>query len=184
MAEKNIYSELGRTIDLRRPQTQTRTPANPTHVKRQVFEWSALEFEEHQRGPYWFIFMAVAALALIIFGVFTRSYFFIAFVALAFAVLTVYARRAPREIAFTINAGGVGMGRTFLPFSELKTFWIFDEGERKELSLETKKMLTPFMRLPLGEENPEDIRSILADFLPEEEHKELATDKIARSLGL
>lgn len=173
-----------RTIDLRRSKTETRAPVISAPIKRQVLEWSALEFEEYHRGPYWFILMGVVALALIIFGVFTRSYFFIAFVALAFAVLTVYAKRLPREIIFTISAEGVGAGRTFLSFSEIKTFWIFDKEERKELSLETKKMLTPFLRLPLGGQNPEEIRSILADFLPEEEHKELATDKIARSLGL
>ena len=109
---------------------------------------------------------------------------FIAFVALAFAVLIMYSRRAPQMIAFAATQEGVRIGSKFYKFSDLKSFWVFNMPEVKELSLETEKTITPFIRLPLGDTSAEEIKIFLRDFLPEEEHKDFASDQIARSMGL
>ncbi|MEK7082365.1 MAG: hypothetical protein AAB915_01655 [Patescibacteria group bacterium] len=145
--------------------------------------WSALEHEERERGPYWFLGPGVIALALVIFGIFARSWFFVAFVGLAYSVLLAYARRAPREIEFRVSSDGVYAGTAFHPYSELKSFWIFETPDYKELSIETTKLLTPYLRLPLGDADPDRVGRAIAQFLPEEEHKEFISDHIARSLG-
>ena len=62
-------------------------------------------------------------------------------------------------------------------------FWIFEKTDIKELSLETDKLLTPFIRLPLGEGNPETIKAVLEQRLLKKEHQDLVSDQIARGLG-
>lgn len=184
MAERTIYSEPRRTIDLRKPRAEPQATGTPALEKRESIEWSALEYEAHERGPNWFLFPGVAALALAIFAVFTKSYFFAAFILLALVVLLAYIKRGPQQISCAIGGEGVRTGETLYPFLNIKSFWIFERDGINELSLEIKSVLSPFLHLPLGGTNPEKIRNFLLQFIPEEEHKELATDQIARSLGL
>lgn len=184
MAERTIYSEPRRTIDLRKLRAEPQSTGASAPEKRESIEWSALEFEARERGPNWFLFPGVAALALLIFAIFTKSYFFAAFIVLALIVLLAYIKRGPQQISCAIDGEGVRTGETMYPFLNIKSFWIFERGGTNELSLEVKSVLSPFLHLPLGGINPEKIRGLLLQFIPEEEHKELATDQIARSLGL
>lgn len=170
-----------RIIDLRNNVRER--PAASTPPQLETIEWTCKEHEAQERGPYWFLGPGAIALALIIFGVFAHSYFFIAFVALAFLVILMYAHRPPREIAFRISRDGVDAGNTHYAFTELKSFWIFENVAPKELSLETTKLLTPYLRIPLGDQKPETIGRLISRFLPEEEHKEFISDQIARSIG-
>ena len=42
----------------------------------------------------------------------------------------------------------------------------------KELSIESKKMFMPYLRAPLGDNRPDEIREALSKFLPEEKQQE------------
>ncbi len=178
-----------RTIDLRKksfvrvPESAPQTsPVLPDEAYESI-HWSALEHEDRERSPYWFLGPGIVALLFVIFGVFAHSYFFIAFVVLAYGVLLVYAHRPPRRIEFRVGSDGVSVGSTLHPYSELKSFWIFDSPNHRELSVETARLLMPYLRIPLGDINPDRVGHAIARFLPEEEHKELISDTIARSLG-
>jgi hypothetical protein len=194
-----------RTIDLRNHESltraeadrQTRThaekrtgvqrahiaPTEPPHGKKYLLEWTAPEYQARERGPYWFLLPFGVALLFVIFGIVIHSYFFIAFVALALVVILLYGRRPPREYRFALAKEGIYVGETLYRFSELKSFWIFETAEPPELSLETSKLLHPYLRLPLGGLHPDKVRSVLSEFLPEQEHKEFITDQITRSIG-
>ena len=154
-----------------------------TKQEPETIEWRALEHEDRERGPYWFLGPGVAALAFVIFGIFAHSYFFIAFVVLAYIVLLMYTRRPPREIDFRVAGDGVHIGAKHYPFAELKSFWIFDAHDHKELSIETGHLLTPYLRIPLGDMDPDRVGHMISRYLPEEEHKEFISDQIARGLG-
>lgn len=178
-----------RTIDLRKksfaktPESSPRTSVvRPDEISESV-RWSALEHEDRERSPYWFLGPGVVALLFIIFGVFAHSYFFIAFVVLAYGVLLIYAHRPPRQIEFLVGSEGVSVGSTLHPYSELKSFWIFDSPDHPELSVETTRLLMPYLRIPLGDTSPDRVGYAIARFLPEEEHKEFISDTIARGLG-
>ena len=172
------------TIDLRaKSYAPPGAPSPRQEGEPEAVEWSALEHEERQRGPYWFLGPGIFALALVIFGVFAHSYFFIAFVALAYGVLLAYAHRPPRTIEFRVTSDGVQVGATHHPFSELKSFWIFAAPDHRELSLETTHLLSPYLRIPLGDMDPDRVGHAISRYLPEEEHKEFISDQIARSFG-
>lgn len=159
------------------------SPAKPLPDKKYLLQWKAFEYPFQERGPYWFLLPFGVALLFVIFGILIKSWFFIAFVALALGVILLYARRPPREYRFAVAKEGILVGGTLHRYSELKSFWIFDTSGESELSLETSKLLHPYLRMPLGEVHPNKVRSVLSDFLPEQEHKEFFTDQIARSIG-
>ena len=147
-----------------------------------VISWSAPEYRHRERGPYWYLAPGGTALAFILLGILIQSYFFVAFVALAGAVVMIYAVRPPRTIAFRAAPEGIWAGRTLYKFSEIKSFWIFNSGGSHELSLEVDRIALPYQRLPLGDLHPNKIRAMLSEYLPEREHRESVSDTIADAL--
>lgn len=145
--------------------------------------WSADEYERREHGKSWYAVVGVFAAALVALAIIAKSYFFVAFVALAFAVLLLYTKRPPRQLAISIERDGVRVGKRLYEFSALQSFWIFERADVKELSLETKQTFQPYLHLPLGDTDPEKIREILLSRLPEKEQQETVIDQLARSFG-
>jgi hypothetical protein len=145
--------------------------------------WAAYEYEKRAYGKYWYIKMGVIVSVLIVFSVLAKSYFFLAFVILAFTMLVVYSRREPRKISFTISAEGIFIGNRLQEFSNFKSFWIFNKQGIRELLLETGQMMQPYLHLPLGDADIKKIRKILISRLPEKEYQEPMLDQLARALG-
>ena len=178
---------VDRIIDLRKKaipaEGEKKKPLVPEVFREEVkLAWRAPEYEPKERSRAWFVFWGGVALLLVIFGVFAKSYFFMVFVMLAFLVLVAYEKKTPTEVSFSISGDGVSVGSTLYRFSDLKSFWVFEHEAIKELSLETKKTLSPYVRLPLKNMDHERIKNFLKKFLSEEEHQEFVTDKIARNL--
>jgi len=148
-----------------------------------LLSWSAPEYEHRARHPHWWLWPGGGALAFVLLGILIHSYFFVAFVVLAFIVVLMYGRRAPRTMDFSVTREGMMVGRGLHRFTDIKSFWIFDAAEPYELSLEIDRITAPYLRLPLGELHPNKIRAVLSDFLPEEQHKEFMSDHFARALG-
>jgi len=175
-------------IDLRKGETPENPQKNPNHTEDRnsgpiLIEWSAKEYEIRSHSRNTFLWVGAVALAFILFGIVTKNYFFIALVALAFAVILMYERKTPREVKFSLTDHGIHAGRRFFPYSTLKSFWIFDRYDRKEISLATDKLLFPHFIIPLGGMSASQIRPILGRYLKEEEHQESFTDHLTRRLG-
>lgn len=146
-----------------------------------ILSWTASEFEARERGQNWYLVTGGLALVLVLFGIISKSYFFSLFAGLAFLVMIMYERKNPREIQVAVTEEGVRVGKKLWPFKELKSFWIYEK--HRELSLETGKPLKPFVLLPLGKTDYNNVREVLHKFIREEEHHEELSDQIARSLG-
>lgn len=164
--------------------TSDKKDAGPEAARDALLYWTAKETGNREFGSRLFFVLGGLALIFVIFGVFTENYFFSIFIALAAAILMFYIKRGPQEVRVVITLGGVQVGRSFLEFKDIKSFWIFEKQDLPELSLETQRILTPFLRVPLNGVEIEDLKKILLSFLKEEEHKESTSDQIARSLGL
>ncbi len=66
-------------------------------------------------------------------------------------------------------------------FSELKSFWIFEEPEQT-LSVITKKITQSHLSIPLDDQNLKEIRKFLIKFIPEKKQEESLSDVIARKM--
>jgi hypothetical protein len=84
-----------------------------------------------------------------------------------------------------ITRDGVVAGREIYDFDNLKSFWVFyEEDDLRVISLHTKSYLAPYIHIPVGDQDPSEIRHILLDYIPEEEHKPGAVDTLDRILRL
>lgn len=98
--------------------------------------------------------------------------------------LLINSRREPPITEFTVGPLSVHDGHNEYRFSDLKSFWIdYNPGSIKELTLQLKKWYVPYVRIPLTDQDPIQIRAIMLKFVPEVEHEQTLTDVLSRSLG-
>jgi len=179
--EVDILGMADRIIDLRKRDSEVKeTVPKLEPLKELAIEWSAKEYENRPRDPARMFFLGVVAIILITAGILMKSYFFVGLIMLSFLVLIMYERKRPATIGFSLTAEGIKSGKILYKFSDLKSFWIFIEA--RELSLESSKIFSRFLRLPLGNTDPERVRAYLRNFLPEQKHKEFFSDHLARNL--
>jgi len=147
-------------------------------------EWIAPEFEQHQKSKSWFITIGIISGILFILAVFTKNLLFALLIGLSYFTISTYAIKKPRDIKLAITPKGIKIEKTIYDFENLRSFWIFyNPPEIRELSIRSKKMIMPYIKIPLGEQNPVEIRKILIKYLPEKKHKESLIDNIVRQIG-
>lgn len=153
-------------------------------IELKEFKWEAPEFEKRAKTKSWFI---IPALLTIIFGVIalvTENTLFLIFIILAFIVFYIYANKEPRIIKFKINEKGVEIDGHIHNFDSLRSFWLFyNPPEEKELSFRSRKTFFPYIRIPLADQNPNELREYLLKFLPEKRHTESIIDIWMRRAG-
>lgn len=153
-------------------------------INIQEFEWKTLEFEKKEKNKSWFIIPALITIAFGIFALITESFLFLVTIILAFFVFYTYANKDPRMIKFKIDERGVEIDNKLYEFDDLKSFWVFyNPPEEKDISFRSKRSFLPYIRIPLGKENPNEIRKFLLKFLPEKRHSESVVDIWMRKTG-
>jgi hypothetical protein len=158
-----------------------------TKIKKptfQEFKWKAPEFPTRKKTKSWFIIPAIITISLGIFALVTENILFLIVIILAFFVFYIYANKEPRIVKFKINEKGIEIDKKLHDFDSLRSFWIFyNPPEQKELSLRSRKTFLPYVRISLGDKNPNEIRKFLLKFLPERRHRESIVDIWMRRTG-
>ena len=146
-------------------------------------EWTAPEFEQYQKSKSWFIATGIIAGLLFLWALYTKNFIFALMIGLSYFTIIIYATKKPKEIKLAIIPKGIKIEKTLYEFENLKSFWLFyNPPEIKELSLRSKKTIMPYIKLPLGEQNPVEVRNVLIKYLPERKHKESLVDNLARQI--
>ena len=149
-----------------------------------LIEWLAHEYEERDYSNAWHIGAASIALIFVLFSIIAHNYLLLALVAATYSVVLMHTLRAPRPISCAIGYEGVRVGRRVYHTADLESFHIFDRPDVRELSLKTKRTMHPYVRVPLGDADPEDIRLAMAEILEQDTHQEFLADHITRILKL
>jgi hypothetical protein len=154
----------------------------PTQL--QSFEWEAPEFEKKDKTNSWFILPAIATIVLGIIAFATDNILFLILILLGFFTFYIYAKKEPRIISFKINEKGIEIDGKLHQFESLRSFWIFyNPPTEKEISIRSRKTSSPYIKIPLAEQNPNEIRKYLLKFLPEKRHKESLIDIWMKRVG-
>lgn len=79
--------------------------------------------------------------------------------------------RLGKPVRVRVDERGVHLDGHRYPHSELTSFDVHEMADgTAELSLATRRWHSAHLRLSLGEQNPNDVRSLLARHVPEEQH--------------
>ena len=167
------------TLDLR---SSAKVTNGQTPLHDDTLSWTTIEYEKPSlRRNWWLIPMAVA-LILILFGIFTQNYFFIALVILAFGMVLLNAHRTPKTLKIEITSQMVRVGTHAIPGNELDSFGIIESPDliHPLLSLSLTHGINRSIRVPLIEVDKERVRQAMRELTKEEVHTETLTDVLAR----
>ena len=148
-----------------------------------VFVWEAPLHEHNARGPRWYLIMAVVALGLTTYAIFTGNFLFAFLILLAAIILVLAGNEPPAVDLVQVGHNGIVWHGDFVPFDEIRDFAIvYQPPEVKVVYVHPKSWLRPRLRIPLGEQDPLEIREHMRQYAHEDltlkdEH---ATDILAR----
>ncbi len=147
-------------------------------------KWSAIEYEEKERGTDWYwalgIIVVAGSIASIIFG----NYFFALLLVLGGFCFVMFSFKKPEMINYSLSEKGLQIKSQLYPYKNIKSFFVRTE-HQPILLIKTAGIFMPILSVPLDGIYPEDVKEImLHNEIPEEEMKEHFSEKIIDRLGL
>ncbi|MEK7520642.1 MAG: hypothetical protein AAB560_01025 [Patescibacteria group bacterium] len=156
---------------------------NPEPEQKEI-SWEAPEFEYYSKSPSWYWISILISIVLLAVALWQKNFLFAAFIIIAELSVFHWASALPRDINFKIDGNGVAIGqKRAYAFAELEHFSLNQSGgEIKELIFKHRTKFRPYIKLAVTPSLVPEIRSHLADFLPEEEYNEPMADVLAKFL--
>lgn len=147
--------------------------------------WTASEFIEHAKSLNWYLVLGIAGLlGSIVVYFLTKdivSTVVIAVVALLFGVYA--ATSKPRVLPYEISANGIQIGPKLYMYADFKTFSLLHEGNAfSKVELMPLKRFAPSVSMYFPPEEEEKIVRTLSEYLPYEDRKPDATDRLLNKL--
>jgi hypothetical protein len=147
-----------------------------------VFNWEAQEFALYDKGSAWTIYIVLGAVVLIGIFVWLQNWTGVALAVAAAAALISQGHSKPRPVRCVIFQGGVVLNEKPYNFADLKSFWLVG-GSHPLVRFERASRFAMSINLPIGKNDPEQIRLYLSKRLPEHEDRgEDVSDRISRWL--
>ena len=97
-------------------------------------------------------------------------------------VKTMY-RAYANDTNFEINEKGITVEKVQYPYTSLESFWVEENVGLPKVLVKSKKVMMPYIILPIEGVEPSHIREYLAQYLPEEEHHEPLLQYVMEYLG-
>ena len=152
--------------------------------REKKLEWSALEYEEKERGNDWFWALGVIVVASSIASFIYSNYFFGLLLIIGGILLGVFAIKKPDLVFYELNEKGLKIRNRLFPYENIKSFWVKSEGEKPILFIRSERLFMPIISMPIKQYHTEEIRSfMLSNNVLEEEMKEHPSEKIMDFLG-
>ena len=151
-----------------------------------LLEWQAIEHTHRPKSPVWFVVLAAATTLAVGLQIFFYANF-IGALTLAFIGGLIYyvAQQKPNIMRYRIMVDGIALNNTLYHYQDLEAFnVIYEPGEVKTVIFRSKRRLSPYIHMEIGDADPVEIRDVLLEFLPEDQElEEPLVDIIARRVG-
>jgi len=151
------------------------------HSTDVLYYWQAPEFETFEQDKKWFMYMAFILVAIIAYSVYVNSLIMSITFILIGVVGYMYIDKEARILDFMITDDGVVAGKEIFTYDRIKSFWIFYEPEGvRVISLHIESYLTPYVHIPIHDEDPVKIREALLQNIEEIKQEHNIVDTLER----
>lgn len=151
------------------------------HSSDVLCHWQAPEFETFEQDKRWYVYIAFALSAIIGYSIWTNSLIMSITFILIGVVGYMYIDKEARILDFMITNDGVVAGKEIFTYDRIKSFWIFYEPDgKKVISLHIESLLTPYVHIPIHDEDPVVIREALLQNIEEVKQEHNIVDTLER----
>ncbi|MEK7552475.1 MAG: DUF5673 domain-containing protein [Patescibacteria group bacterium] len=148
-----------------------------------MISWTGPEYINREKGSEWYLAVVIITAGIIISAILLKNYIFAVFILLAAFTLILFASKKPRIIEIKINEQGILCDKYFYPFSALESFWIEENASHHKLILKSKKILMPYISLPIQPDEIEIVQEFLRNYLTEEQLHEPILHRLMEYVG-
>lgn len=149
--------------------------------------WQSYEFDYKEKTADWFWAVGIITLSLVAIAIIYSNPLFAIFMLIAGFTIFANAKKSPRLINFEISTKGVKIDDTLYPYTNLKSFWVEDNGfTAPSLILHTEKFITPIIVVPIDTNliNHDELRHFLLKYATEEKLHQPFSHRVTEFLGL
>lgn len=152
-------------------------PKKEKNVLSLPFKWTALEYEYFSKSADWLWMICILTIGIFITAVILGNFLFGVLALVSGFAIVIFSVKRPASVVFTLSGRGVQIGHKLYPYNELESFWVhYAPPFKKIISLKSKKFFMPYLKIPLGDTDPNVVRDLLIKFIKEKEHEESFID--------
>ena len=149
-----------------------------------TLSWEAAEFKHYPKNLGWYVVLIAVALMVMAFFIIIQSDIFAAVSLGILALLIIFfAGQKPQIVEIELNSKGVRFGNITYPYKQLKYFWVVYNERHQTVNFHTSALLNSVLILELENQDPEQAREYLLQYLPEHsETEETSVQKVMHRL--
>jgi len=148
-----------------------------------MIEWEVSEYIYKKKNADWYIALSIITVSASAASFLLGNTLFAILIIIGIATLMMYSARKPNAIHIELNKHGVLIDDLIHPYNTLDSFWVEEYDKEPKIIIQSKKILMPYIIIPIGPADPEEIREFLYEYMDEEEHMEPFTHKLMDYLG-
>lgn len=140
--------------------------------------WIAPEHIFTEKTADWYWIVGIVFSTTIIISIILGNIIFAILIFISLVFIFLNAHKAPENIEITINSKGIKKGNKIYFYNELHSFWVEDQNMYPRILFKSKNILSPFIIILIHEDDADEIRELLNQFLEEEYMTENILSKI------
>lgn len=152
-------------------------------MKNEIIQWKAYEYHHRDKSSDWFWAIGIIAFSASAAAVIFNNVIFAILIILSAFTLSLFAARKPLLINIELNDQGVIIGKYLHPYKTLDKFCISNKRHGTEIILKSKKTIFPYINIQTNNDNLDEVREYLSQYLKEEEITEPLTQTVIEYLG-
>ena len=147
--------------------------------KKHSINWKDFEFTHYPKSKEWSRRVIIIGGIVFLLALISKNFLFALFIAIATFVFLVLATLPPRHVDFEITEKGIRVGSTLYLFHSLQSFWMRKDEHPPKLVLKSEKFFIPYIIIPLGDTNPDEVKNYMLKYLKEDVHEKDLIEVIA-----
>ncbi len=149
-----------------------------------LYSWEAPEFEKQEKTIFWDLGIFLFGAIILVVALFRAEFILGLLSILATLSLWILGKREPRIVKFALRKDGLQVDDLLYHYSNLKSFWIFDESLGvNELVVRSSRVFLPLIHIHLHKQDAKHIKAILSQHLKEQEEQYPASEMVAKLIS-
>lgn len=136
-------------------------------AEKPYLSWEAAEFRHYPKNMAWYITMGIVVLLILAFEILQKDFFGAISLAVIAIFIIIFAMHKPSVIKIELTSEGIHIERSFIPFAQMKYFWIVNNENHKTLNIETTAYINRTILVELENQDSDEVRGVMLQEVPE-----------------